>query len=216
MSLIRHRDMTKTFLVFVSTSLSSYVVPGMEYEEIYVGFLFLSIPILGKRQSCISELISFHFRKNCWWERVGQAESVEKSWKNINITKLAKLRRKTTTLVYAISLSVCYFFKILVSSPIIMFVMIFQFILLTPNNYCFQNQVIPPPDRLGLVDKTFTKLYMVYSDFIQEIMIRTKHCLNLNSGFTKIGSEQWTECSLQYNFSSLHMYSGALDKYFPI
>ena len=50
-----------------------------------------------------------------------------------------------------------------------MFFMIFQLILpvlLTPNNYCFHNQVIPPPDRLGVVDQTFTKLDMVTSDFI--------------------------------------------------
>ena len=55
--------------------------------------------------------------------------------------------------------------------------MIFQLILpvlLTPNNYCFHNQVIPPPARLGVVYQTFTKLDMVYSDFIQEKMITTK------------------------------------------
>ena len=46
--------------------------------------------------------------------------------------------------------------------------MIFQLILpflLTPQNYRFHNQVIPAPDRLGVVDQTFTKLDMVYSDF---------------------------------------------------
>ena len=50
-----------------------------------------------------------------------------------------------------------------------MFFMNFQLILpvlLTPNNYCFHNQVIPPPDRLGVVYQTFTKLHMVYSDFV--------------------------------------------------
>ena len=50
-----------------------------------------------------------------------------------------------------------------------MFFMIFQLImsvLLTPNNYCFHNQVIPPPNRLGVVDQTFTKLDMVTSDFL--------------------------------------------------
>ena len=185
-------------------------------KYMFVSYFYV-YPAWGKDN--LAFLSSFHFISEEKKLLVGESRTGRiswKTWKNIKITNLAKLRRKTTTLVYAISSSVCYFFKILVSPPIIMFVMIFQFILLTPNNYCFQNQVIPPPDRLGLVDKTFTKLYMVYSDFIQEIMIRTKHCLNLNSGSTKIWCEQCTECSLQYTFSRLHMYSGALDKYFPI
>ena len=62
-------------------------------------------------------------------------------------------------------------------------------VLLIPNNYCFHNQVIPPPDKLGVVDQTFTKIDMVYSDFIQENMITTKHGFSLNSGFTKIWSQ---------------------------
>ena len=48
--------------------------------------------------------------------------------------------------------------------PIFMFFIIFQLILpvlLTPNNYCFHNQVIPAPDRMGVIDQTFTKLDMV-------------------------------------------------------
>ena len=47
--------------------------------------------------------------------------------------------------------------------------MIFQLILpvlLTPTNYCFQDQVTPPSDRLLVVNQTFTKLDMVYSDFL--------------------------------------------------
>ena len=47
--------------------------------------------------------------------------------------------------------------------------MIFQLILpvlLTPTNYCFQDQVTPPSDRLWVVNQTFTKLDMVYSDFL--------------------------------------------------
>ena len=43
--------------------------------------------------------------------------------------------------------------------------MIFQLILpvlLTPTNYCFQDHVTPPSDRLWVVNKTFTKLDMVY------------------------------------------------------
>ena len=35
-----------------------------------------------------------------------------------------------------------------------------------PTHYCFHNRVIPAPDRLGVVDQTFTKLDMVYIDFI--------------------------------------------------
>ena len=47
--------------------------------------------------------------------------------------------------------------------------MIFQLILpvlFTPTNYCFQDQVTFPSDRLLLVNQTFTKLDMVYSDFL--------------------------------------------------
>ena len=47
--------------------------------------------------------------------------------------------------------------------------MIFQLILpvlLTPTNYCFQDQVTSPSDRLLLVNQTFTKLDIVYSDFL--------------------------------------------------
>ena len=47
--------------------------------------------------------------------------------------------------------------------------MIFQLIppvLLTPTNYYFHDQVIPPPDRVGVVCQTFTELDMVYSDFV--------------------------------------------------
>ena len=47
--------------------------------------------------------------------------------------------------------------------------MIFQRILpvlLTPTNYCFQDQVTPPSDRLWVVNPTFPKLDMVYSDFL--------------------------------------------------
>ena len=51
-------------------------------------------------------------------------------------------------------------------------------VLITPTNYCFHNQVIPSPDRLD----------MVYSDFIQENMMPTKHGFSLNSGITKIWS----------------------------
>ena len=58
MSLIRHRDMTKKNPVFASTSLSLYVFPGTEYQETSVGFIFVIKIRLGKRQSCIFELIS--------------------------------------------------------------------------------------------------------------------------------------------------------------
>ena len=39
-------------------------------------------------------------------------------------------------------------------------------VLLTPTNYCVQDQVTSPSDRLLLVNQTFTKLDMVYSDFL--------------------------------------------------
>ena len=67
-------------------------------------------------------------------------------------------------MVYATSSPVCYLFRILVPLPIFMFFMIFHLILpvlLTPNNYCFHNQVIPFHDLLGVVDQTFTKLSTV-------------------------------------------------------
>ena len=39
-------------------------------------------------------------------------------------------------------------------------------VLLAPTNYCFQDLVTPPSDRLWVVNQTFTKLDMVYSDFV--------------------------------------------------
>ena len=50
MSLLRCQDMTDNFLSFESTSLSLYAFSGMEYKETSVGFIFLNIPRLGKRQ----------------------------------------------------------------------------------------------------------------------------------------------------------------------
>ena len=47
--------------------------------------------------------------------------------------------------------------------------MIFQLILpvlLTPTNYCFQDHVTPPSDSLWVVNQTFTKLAIVYSDLL--------------------------------------------------
>ena len=63
----------------------------------------------------------------------------------------------------------CNFFRILVAFSSFMFFMICQLslpVLLTLNNYCFHNKGIPPPDRLGVIDQTFTKLDMVTSDLI--------------------------------------------------
>ena len=40
------------------------------------------------------------------------------------------------------------------------------YVLLAPTNYCFQDLVTPPSDRLWVVNQTFTKLDMVYSDFL--------------------------------------------------
>ena len=50
-----------------------------------------------------------------------------------------------------------------------MFFVIFQMnlpILLAPTNYCFQDLVIPPSDRLWVVNQTFTKLDMIYTEFV--------------------------------------------------
>ena len=58
MALIRYGDMTKHGLVFLPTCLSAYAFSGMEYKKTSVGFIFLTIPRLGKRQCCIFELIS--------------------------------------------------------------------------------------------------------------------------------------------------------------
>ena len=48
MSLIKHRDMTKKFLVFVSTSFSPYVLPGMEYQKHMLVSYFWIYPGWGK------------------------------------------------------------------------------------------------------------------------------------------------------------------------
>ena len=61
------------------------------------------------------------------------------------------------------------FLGILLTFSVFIIFMIFQLILpvlLTPTNYCFQDQVTPPSDRLWVVNQTFTKLDMVYSDFV--------------------------------------------------
>ena len=45
-----------------------------------------------------------------------------------------------------------------------MFFMILQLtlpVLITPNNYCFQDQVTPPSNILWVVNQTFTELDMV-------------------------------------------------------
>ena len=59
--------MTGHFLVSVSMCLSLYAFPGMEYQEASVGFTFLMIPMLGKRQFCISELFSVNAYTNIQW-----------------------------------------------------------------------------------------------------------------------------------------------------
>jgi hypothetical protein len=59
------------------------------------------------------------------------------------------------------------FLGILLTFSVFIIFMIFQLILpvlLTPTNYCFQDQVTSPSDRLLLVNQTLTKLDMVYSD----------------------------------------------------
>ena len=66
-SLIKQRAMTGHFLVSVSMCLSLYAFPGMEYQEISVGFTFLMIPMLGKRQFCVSELFSVNAYTNIQW-----------------------------------------------------------------------------------------------------------------------------------------------------
>ena len=55
------------------------------------------------------------------------------------------------------------FFRSLATLPIVIVIL---HVLLTPNNYCFQNQVTPPSDGLWVVHQTFTKLDMVYCDFV--------------------------------------------------
>ena len=50
-----------------------------------------------------------------------------------------------------------------------MFFLIFQLnmhVLLAPTNYCFQVLVTPPSDTLWVVNQTFTKLDMVYTEFV--------------------------------------------------
>ena len=50
-----------------------------------------------------------------------------------------------------------------------MFFVIFQLnlpVLLAPTNYCFQDLVTPPSDGLWVLNQTFTKHDMVYSEFV--------------------------------------------------
>ena len=67
MALIRYGDMTKHVLIFPSMCLSLYAFPGMEYKNTSVGFIYLTIPRVGKSQSCISELISVKVCTNVQW-----------------------------------------------------------------------------------------------------------------------------------------------------
>ena len=102
---------------------------------------------------------------------VGESRTGGISWKimkNMKTGKVSKNPKNNDIGIYNF-FTCLLFFKILVTLPIFMFFMIFQLILpvlLTPNNYCFHTKVIPPPDRLGVVDETFTKLDMVTSDFL--------------------------------------------------
>ena len=61
------------------------------------------------------------------------------------------------------------FLGIFLTFSVFIIFMIFQLILpflLTPTDYCFQDKVTPPYDRLLVVNQTFTKLFVVYSDFL--------------------------------------------------
>ena len=60
------------------------------------------------------------------------------------------------------------FLEILLTFSVFIIFMFFQLILpvlLTTTNFCFQDQVTPPSDRLLVVNQNFTKLDMVYSIF---------------------------------------------------
>ena len=101
MTLIRYGDMTKHVLVFPSICLSPYGFLGMEYQKTYVGFIFLTIPRLGKIQSGIFELISVKVYTNVqWWsynawpwkqKLVGVSRTCRISWKIMKIIKTEKL-----------------------------------------------------------------------------------------------------------------------------
>ena len=106
------------------------------------------------------EIHSGHENKS-WWERVGQAESVEKSWKTWKLAKLAKFR-KITTLVYATSSPIWYFFRILVTLPI------------------FLSSWKTTGGRSSLYQTWYGPQWFY--------MITTKHGFSLISGFTKIWS----------------------------
>ena len=67
MALIGYGDMTKHVIVFPTTCLSPFAFPGIDYQETSAGFIFLNIPRLGKRQSCVSELISVKVYTNVQW-----------------------------------------------------------------------------------------------------------------------------------------------------
>ena len=56
--LIRHKDMTKRSIVFASTSFSLQVFPGLVYEKNISCFHISKYTYVGKRQSCISEVLT--------------------------------------------------------------------------------------------------------------------------------------------------------------
>ena len=93
MSLIRRRAKPGHFLVFESTCLSPYAFPGMEHQETSVGFTFLTIPRLGKRQFCISEIFSVNAYTNVqchpFMPKTPESEVIICSWKQ----KLVRVSR---------------------------------------------------------------------------------------------------------------------------
>ena len=86
------------------------------------------------------------------------------SFRRDSISKLPGLiwwpqtKGKTLFLVILLTFSVFIIFMI--------FRLMILLVLLTPTKYCFQDQVTSPSDRLWVVNQTFTKLDMVYSDFL--------------------------------------------------
>ena len=56
--------------------------------------------------------VSTSHEDNCWWESVGQVESVEKIMKNMKTGKVTKIMRKNNLLTG------CFFFRTLVTLPV--------------------------------------------------------------------------------------------------
>ena len=97
-----------------------------------------------------------------WWKQqlLGASRTGGISWKIMNNMKTGKVGKTQKNNIFFTNLffssELCYLFHDFSTDAACP----------TPTNNCFHNQVIPAPDKLGLVYQTFTELDMMYSDFV--------------------------------------------------